>query len=109
MQNVKTIACVNNAGFVMSFGLELLDIVNTGRSLIITDVDSGNYPINQVRMLELDQFGLAEGTLIRPHVRAVWGVNNPGDAWVIYQRNGQTATYDVTGTTLFYNVHLIEG
>jgi hypothetical protein len=103
---VQTIACVNNAGFVMSFGLEILDM-NTLRPLIIENLDSGNYPIDQTRSIDLSTTGIEEGTIVRPQVRAVWGDTNLGDRYVVYAANGQTATYEVSGTTLNYSVKLI--
>jgi hypothetical protein len=80
---VQTIACVNNAGFVMSFGLEIIDI-NTGLNFIVENQDSGNYPIDQTRHIDLSKTGLAEGTLVRPHVRPVWGSTKNGDRFVQY-------------------------
>jgi len=107
-QAVQTIACVNNAGFVMSFGLEVLDIDN-GIEATINDLDSGNYPIDQTRTIDLSATNIAEGTLVRPQARAVWGDTNHGNRWVKYAQNGQTATYEVRGTTLNYDVKLIGG
>ncbi|HZS75952.1 MAG TPA: hypothetical protein VFA41_05010 [Ktedonobacteraceae bacterium] len=103
---VQTIACVNDAAFVMSFGLEILDM-NTGIPLILENVDTGNYPIDQTRSIDLSTTGIAEGTWVRPQVRAVWGDTNLGNRYVQYAQNGQTASYDVSGTTLNYSVNLI--
>ena len=103
---VQTIACVNNAGFVMSFGVEILDI-DHGIEETINNLDSGNYPIDQTRSIDLSSTGIAEGTLVRPQVHAVWGDTNHGDRWVQYTKNGQTATFAVSGTTLNYSVNLI--
>jgi len=108
MQTVQTIACVNNAGFVMSFGVEIMDL-DQGIEVTINDLDSGNYPIDQTRSVDLSTTGIAEGTIVRPQVRAVWGDTNHGNRWVKFAKNGQTATFEVRGTTLNYDVNLIGG
>jgi hypothetical protein len=108
MTAVRAIACVNNAAFVMSFGFEIFD-VQIPATVILEGVDSGNYPIDQTRSIDLATTGIAEGTPIRPQVRAVWGDTNLGNRWVTYANNGETATYDVRGTTLNYSVDLIGG
>jgi len=103
MIEVQYIECVNNAAFVMSFGIQILD-ENTGLILIVDGLDTGNYPIGQSRRINLATIGIEPGTVVRPQVRAVWGVNNPGDEWVRFQPNRFLAKYDVRGTTLSYTV-----
>jgi hypothetical protein len=105
---VETIACVNNAGFVMSFGLEIFD-PDIGAIVAVEGVDSGNYPIDQTRQIDLSTTGISEGVSVRPQVHAVLGNTNSGNRFVQYAKNGQTATYDVRGTTLNYSVDLITG
>lgn len=100
----QRIACVNNAGFVMNFSVSVLNIED-GTSQVVGD--SGTYPIDQARVIDLANFGIEEGSLIRPHVNAVWGVSNEGNHYVRYASNGATATYNVTGTTLNYSVNLL--
>ncbi len=107
MQVVQTLVCVNNAAFVMSFGIEILDM-NTGIPFIIENLDSGTYPIDQNKPIDLSTIGIAEGTCLRPQVRAVWGDTNDGDSFVQYAPNGETATYEVSGTTLNYSVRLLD-
>jgi hypothetical protein len=102
--SVQFINCVNDAGFVMSFGLRTMD--DDLHEFTLDGVDSGAYPIDQARSLDLSTLGFSEGTAFRPEVRAILGVVNPGDRWVKYAKNGQTATYVVTGTTLIYSVRL---
>jgi hypothetical protein len=106
--NVQTIACVNDAGFVMNFGLEVLNL-DDGTINILPNFNSGNYPIDQTRSVDMTTVGISDGTLVRPHVWAILGTNNPGNKFVQFTRNGQTATYEVSGTTLFYSVNLIGG
>jgi hypothetical protein len=100
----QRIACVNNAGFVMNFSVSVLN-VEDGTSRVVGD--SGTYPINQARVIDLANFGIEEGSLVRPHVNAVWGVSNEGNRYVIYDPDAATATYNVTGTTLNYSVNLL--
>lgn len=97
--NVQKIACVNAAGFVMSFDVRTASGLRTS--------SSGNYPIDQSRTIDLGDVGLAEGTEIWPVVHAVLGKTKSGNPHVTYQKNGQLATYEVKGTTLNYSVKLI--
>ncbi|MBB6346382.1 hypothetical protein ACWGH8_13595 [Nonomuraea muscovyensis] len=98
---------MNNAGFVMHFDLEYLD-PNTGK-FTECGPDSGNFPINQTGVVDLESSSVPVGASARPLVHADGGVNNPGDTLVQYAQNGQTATYEVQGTTLDYSVKLISG
>jgi hypothetical protein len=105
---VQTIACVNNAGFVMSFGIEIFD-ENIGLIRVWEGVDTGNYPIDQTRSIDLASMGIPEGTFVRPVIRPV-GANstNSGDYFVQYiPYSDETATYDVSGILGTYSVHLI--
>lgn len=99
MTAVQKIACANAAGFVMSF------YVQTSHGL--RTQNSGNYPIDQTRVIDLGPLGLAEGTEIWPVVSAVLGKTVSGDPHVTFSSNGQVATYEVKGTTLNYSVKLI--
>ncbi|MFI6792503.1 hypothetical protein ACIBG4_34765 [Nonomuraea sp. NPDC050383] len=105
MLQVENIACVNNAGFVMYFNVEFLD-PNTGQ-FAESPPDTGNYPINQTRTIPLDSTQVPVGASVRPRVHADGGENESGDTLVQYAQNGQTATYEVQGTTLDYTVKLI--
>lgn len=97
--NVQKIACTNNAGFVMKFEVHTTTGLQTG--------DSGNYPIDQTRVIDLGNLGIAEGTEIFPVVHAILGKTNSGEPHVFYSTNGQVATYEVRGSTLNYSVNLI--
>jgi hypothetical protein len=107
-QAVQSVACVNNAGFVMSFGITVLDTA-TITEHAVEGVDSGNYPIVQTRTIDLATIGIEEGTILWPRVHAVGGRTERGDDGVRYAQNGQTATYEVSGTTLDFDVRLIGG
>jgi hypothetical protein len=97
--NVQKIARTNNAGFVMNFEVHTSTGLRTG--------DSGNYPVDQTRVIDLGSLGIAEGTEIFPVVHAILGKTNSGEPHVSYSANGQIATYEVRGTTLNYSVKLI--
>jgi len=99
---VQRIACSNAAAFVMSFNIKAIGVNDDGGDAFVGD--SGTYPIDQTRSLDLSTLGIPVGALVVPHVSAVLGTNNEGDKKCIYQPNGQTATYNVTGTTLFFSV-----
>lgn len=96
---VQKIACTNNAAFVMNFYVETATGLKTE--------GSGNYPIDQTRVIDLKGFGLAEGLEIYPVVKAVLGKTESGHPHVKYEENGHTAVYEVKGTTLSYSVKKI--
>lgn len=100
---VQSIACSNAAGFVMSFKIRALNDDGTAAFL----GDSDEYPIDQTRSIDLSGLGIAEGTWVTPQVYAVWGVGNEGDHYCVYAQNGETATYNVSGTTLSYSVNRV--
>lgn len=101
---VQRIVCVNHAGFVMNFSVSILNIED-GSTRVVGD--SGSYPIGQTRVIDLANYGIEEGSLIRPFVHAAWGVSNEGNRYARYAPNGGSATYHVTGTTLNYSVDLV--
>ncbi|MFI9569267.1 hypothetical protein [Streptomyces rishiriensis] len=96
---VQKVAVVNNAGFVLSWAAS----ARTGEQ----SAPTGDYAINQTRIIDLSTTALPEGTDIRPYVEAVGGTNEYGSSYVSYCDNGQTATYTVTGTTFDYSVTLL--
>lgn len=96
---VQKVALVNNAGFVLSWTAS----ARTGEQ----SASTGDYPINQTRIIDLSTTALPEVTDIRPYVEAVGGTNEYGSSYVSYCDNGQTATYTVTGTTFDYSVALL--
>ena len=66
-----------------------------------------NYPINQWRIVDLASTPFAEGVDVRPLVHAQAGNDVPGNVFVSYCVNGQTATYTASGTTTNYTVTLL--
>lgn len=100
---VQKIACVNHAAFVMRFSVEHIRLDGG----VATAGSTGNYPVGQTRIIDLAQHGLSEGTMMRPKVKAVAGRTKRGNVYVQYARNGQTATYEVRGTTLIFSVKRI--
>ena len=96
---VQKVAVVNNGGFVINFQLTTRD----GQLSAPTD----NYPINQWRIVDLASTPFAEGVDVRPLVHAQAGNDVPGNVFVSYCVNGQTATYTASGTTTNYTVTLL--
>lgn len=96
---VQKIAVVNNGGFTINFEVTTRD----GQLSAPTDT----YPINQWRVVDLTSTPLAEGVDVRPLVHATAGDDVPGNVFVSYCVNGQTATYTAGGTTLDYSVTLL--
>jgi hypothetical protein len=98
MLQVQKIACNNDAGFVMSFKAVCAD----GSS-----ESTGDYPVDKSATIDLGQTPFKTGSEFWPEVHAVLGKTKTGDPHVIFEMNGQTATYEVKGTTLHYSVKLI--
>src|SRR5215467_1784486 len=97
VQKVQSISCDNDAGIVMSFSVAYTDD-NTGDTL--TYGDSGSYPIDQARTIDVGPSGLPEGTWIWARVwptGEIGGQYVDADRKVKYYNNGNTATYQVTG------------
>ncbi|GAA0387230.1 MULTISPECIES: hypothetical protein [Micromonospora] len=84
----------------MSFNV----VTRTGTPTPSTDT----YPINQWRVIDLTTTDIPEGTDVRPVVSATAGNTVPGNRFVSYCQNGQTATYTASGTTLDYQVTLVQ-
>ncbi|HEX5503404.1 MAG TPA: hypothetical protein VFW96_12335 [Thermomicrobiales bacterium] len=102
MLQVQKIACSNAAGFVMNFAIKYLQDDGSWGSA----GESGNYPIDQTRTIDGNGQGIPEGTPMTPEVHAILGVTHDGTPLVAFAPNGQTATYNVHGTTLNYSVDL---
>jgi len=96
---VQRISVVNNAAFTMSYAIT----TRGGSQSAPTDT----YPINQTRTTDLTTTDLPAGSDVRPVVSATAGTTEPGNLYVSYCANGQTATYSVTGTTLDFSVTLL--
>ena len=100
MIQAQKIACVNDAGFVMWF-----QAVCSGG----TSNPTGNYPIDQTRVIDLGETPFREGVEFWPEVHAILGKTQSGSDHIQFALNGQTATYEVRGTTLNYSISLIGG
>jgi hypothetical protein len=94
----QKVACTNQAAFVMSF---------VAKSGVASSASSGNFPIDQTRVIDLAGAGIAEGDVIAPEVHAVLGKTVTSADRFVYEKNGQTVTYRVSGTTFDYGVHAI--
>jgi len=107
---VQKITCANNAAFVMYFR------VRRDGDQESEAPTSDNYPVVQMRTFDLK--AMAEDKAKYPNfsikakeefwasVTALGGVTNQGIK-LQYAPNGQTATFDVRGTTLNFTVTLI--
>jgi hypothetical protein len=105
---VQRIACVNNGGFVMNFGIQYLDLDETiPQPVMFEGLNSGDYPILDTRVIDLIEQGVSEGRLVSPRVNAYWGESEAWVGWLTCAANGQTATFDVSGTTLDVHIKLI--
>lgn len=98
MIEAQKIACVNDAGFVMSFKAVCKGGSSDG---------SGNYPIDQTRVIDLGTTPFRTGTEFWPEVHAVLGKTQSAGNHISFQMNNQTATYEVKGTTLNYSINLV--
>ncbi|GHO96448.1 hypothetical protein KSF_064960 [Reticulibacter mediterranei] len=106
----QTIVCINNAGMIMQFWIEW---VNDDGTQGWTQANSGDYPVDQRRSLDMDALNsqgesIPPGRLVRPHVQAVAGASIAGDRYITYTPGSGTAIYDVTGTSFNYSVTLIQ-
>jgi len=97
---VQRVVVFNNSAFIFSYALS----DRTGVSTPSTD----EYPVNQFRSTDLTTTDYAEGDDVRPVVDAQAGGTQPADRFVSFCRNGQTATYTVTGTLTDIRVTLID-
>lgn len=98
MVEVQKIACINNAGFIMWF-----QAVTPGGTSDPTD----SYPIDQARVIDLATTPFRERLEFWPEVHAILGKTQSADEHIVFRLNGQTATYEVRGTTLNYSMKLI--
>ena len=98
MPEAQKIACVNNAAFVMNF-----QVVTQGGKSDPTD----NYPVDQTRVIDLANTPFGEGVEYWPEVHAILGKTQSAGQHVVFRMNGQTATYNVRGTTTDYSIDLL--
>lgn len=97
---VQRVVVSNNAAFNLSYVLT----DRTGVSTTPTD----RYPVHQFRSTDLTATSFGAASDVRPLVTPQGGGSpQPGDRFVSFCDNGQTATYIVTGTLNDYRVTLI--
>ena len=106
MRAVENVACSNMAGFVMNFSIRWLDGSGKWNT---SEWNSGNYPIDQSRTCNLRKDAKIpdDAVAVAPYVHAILGKHEEGNPLVSSASNGQTATYEVKGTTLDYSVKLL--
>jgi hypothetical protein len=79
-----------------------------------TGWDSGVFPVGSDHNVDLSTFTgfprpLPEGVQVRPEIRVRAGdtVHPPPDSFIVYRKNGQTATWIASGTTLDVHVRQV--
>jgi hypothetical protein len=97
-QSVSTIAVTNDAAMDIQFKIEI-----GGMATGYTDY----YPVGETRSMAVSSL-FAQGTPVGIAVHADAGVTEHGSG-VVYEDNGNTATFKVTGTTQSFSVELIGG
>ena len=58
-------------------------------------------------MIDLAETPFREGIEFWPEVHAILGKTQSASDHIVFKLNGQTATYEVRGTTLNYSIKLI--
>jgi len=99
MKAVQHIKCINHSWFVLSFELEGGDYQT---------LCSGDLPIQRARLLELSEGGFPEGVELTLRISAAMGQERVAAERLQVSRNGKTAVFEVTGTSLDFRVTLIE-
>ncbi len=100
--SAQFIACRDHAAFLMSFTV-LWDDPNSGRG---ESKSSGEFA-SGTKAIDMSEYNLTEGAVLEPRVEAFPGGIHIGDAAVVYAANGQTATYNVTGSLFSFSVKLL--
>jgi hypothetical protein len=77
----QTIACVNEAWYVMSFTLEVFFLQDANAPhapqgiFEVEGLYTDQYPASETRQIDLSHYAnIPEGALVRPKVYPVWGV-----------------------------------
>jgi hypothetical protein len=98
MLQAQYIAVVNAGAYVFNFSVQWLDSNGNWHT---SDWNSGNYPVGQNRKTpSLETIGVPDDAIaVTPYGHAVLGTSGQGHAFIQFAKNGQTATYNATGTT----------
>jgi hypothetical protein len=107
MIQAQYIDVVNAGAYVFNFSVQWLDSSGNWNT---TEWNSGNYPVGQNRKSpSLDTIGVPSDALaVTPYGHAVAGTSGQGTPFVQFATNGQTATYNATGTTIIgFEIKLI--
>ena len=99
MITAQYIAVVNAGAYVFNFSVQWLDSNGQWKT---SEWNSGNYPVGQNRKSpSLDTIGVpSDAVVVTPYGHAVLGSSAQGTPFVQFAMNGQTATYNATGTTI---------
>lgn len=97
---VSRVCVVNNAGFVVNFGLH---DCNTA----LESPDSGNFPIDQHRCMEVSKLpNVTAGQIVRLSTDAVAGKRALAEPALRYSPSSNVATFECKGTTMDYTCAL---
>jgi len=104
MRQVERIGVLNNGIFIANFSVQWLD--SSGRWNTST-WNSGNFDNGLYRVSPpLSSIGVPGDAIgVTPYVSAILGKSNRGDPLVQPANNGRLAAYEVTGTTLNFDVN----
>lgn len=98
---VERVCVMNHAGFVMYYEVE-------DSKTHATIATSSRYPINVMKCTDLSKINtVKEGDSLEINVHAILGKTNEADRNLKFKKNNMAATFECTGTTLFYSCKLM--
>merc|ERR1712190_437836 len=101
LPEVERVCVMNHAGFVMYYEVE----DSNTRAAVAT---SSRYPIDVMKCTDLSTIStVKEGDSLQINVHAIAGKTNDADRNVKFKKNNMAATFECTGTTLFYSCKLM--
>ena len=98
MEAVQKVKCINGAWFVLSFEL-------AGRNGIA--LSSPDLPIQRAGLLDLAEGGFEEGEEVKLRIKAAMGRSLELPKPLCFVCNGKTAVFEVSGTSLNFNMRLV--
>lgn len=95
----------NNGGFVARIQFEYYNEL-TNQWIHVNGTD--DITLGFTETAEPGNYGVPEGSLVKLHVKVVWGSDNEAKEMFIYEKNNDlTACYAVSGTTLNNNLKYV--
>jgi hypothetical protein len=96
---IQKVKCINHAWFVMA-----LQIKGEGVCMISSD----DIPVGKCTIIDISQEVPGSSCNIQVVIKAVMGKTKAADEAFIYKNNNQTAIYEVTGTSLDFQIRFVE-